>query len=194
MPTEPQDIFQEVEPAADAQPVRRAVSVAPGIPSVVPAPEIRGVQPRRSRLPLLAGGTVVLLVGIAAAVFFLRRSPESATNTGTSNSNGAVSSTAATNTQTAPGGVAVDVIVNDKDRDGLSDEEEQKLGTKDAVPDTDGDGLSDDDEVTVYKTNPLKPDTDGDGNADGAEVKKGYNPNGAGLLLNFEAARQKLTK
>jgi len=48
----------------------------------------------------------------------------------------------------------------DSDQDGLTDQEEQALGT-----------------------DPHNPDTDGDGYLDGAEVKAGYNPLGAGKLI-----------
>jgi hypothetical protein len=50
--------------------------------------------------------------------------------------------------------------------------------------DSDADGLNDFDEINVYKTNQYNVDTDGDGYKDGDEVKNGYNPNGAGKLLN----------
>ncbi len=73
----------------------------------------------------------------------------------------------------------------DTDKDGLSDEEETVLGTDINKTDTDGDGLFDREEVEVYDTDPLNPDTDGDGYQDGAEVKNGYNPNGAGKLYNI---------
>lgn len=58
----------------------------------------------------------------------------------------------------------------DSDADGLTDEEEQKLGTNPFDPDTDHDGLGDFDEVRKYHTDPLNPDTDFDGLKDGAEV------------------------
>jgi hypothetical protein len=93
----------------------------------------------------------------------------------------------------------------DTDNDGLTDEEEKKLGThimkadtdndglsdRDEImvhktnpleADSDGDGLSDYDEVNVYKTDPLNPDSDGDTYFDGIEVSGGYNPNGPGKL------------
>jgi len=58
----------------------------------------------------------------------------------------------------------------DSDADGLTDEEELRLGTNPFDPDTDHDGLSDYDEVKVYHTDPLNPDTDYDGLKDGVEV------------------------
>jgi len=70
----------------------------------------------------------------------------------------------------------------DKDLDGLSDEEEKKLGTNPDNIDTDGDGIMDGDEIKIYHTDPLKADTDGDGYNDGYEVERGYNPAGPGKL------------
>jgi len=58
----------------------------------------------------------------------------------------------------------------DSDADGLTDEEEMRIGTDPHHADTDKDGLSDYDEVKVYHTNPLNPDTDFDGLKDGPEV------------------------
>ena len=89
----------------------------------------------------------------------------------------------------------------DTDGDGLTDSEEEKIGTDPNNPDTDGDGINDGDEVNGTKnpfkddkfnkdgkpgnTNPLNPDTDGDGVNDGDEVTgknnggKPTNPNKA---------------
>lgn len=58
----------------------------------------------------------------------------------------------------------------DEDGDGLTNGEEETLGTDPLKADTDGDGLSDGDEVVKYHTDPLKTDTDGDGLSDGDEV------------------------
>jgi len=71
---------------------------------------------------------------------------------------------------------------NDKDRDGILDEEEAELGTSDYDFDTDGDGISDQNEIEKWQTDPLDPDTDGDGFNDGFEILSGYNPLGAGAL------------
>jgi outer membrane protein OmpA-like peptidoglycan-associated protein len=58
----------------------------------------------------------------------------------------------------------------DADGDGLTDDEEARLGTDPNIADTDGDGLKDGEELNIYKTDPLRADTDGDGLNDGAEV------------------------
>ncbi len=64
----------------------------------------------------------------------------------------------------------------DSDGDGLSDEEEARLGTDPNNPDTDGDGLLDGEEVYEYETDPTKADTDGGGIPDGVEVRNGADP------------------
>lgn len=55
---------------------------------------------------------------------------------------------------------------DDKDGDGLTDSEEQKLGTNPQKIDTDNDGLTDHFEVNVLKTDPKRIDSDGDGISD----------------------------
>jgi hypothetical protein len=75
-----------------------------------------------------------------------------------------------------------DEYANDKDRDGLSAEEEEKLGTSDLKYDTDEDGLPDKIEIEKWGTDPTNKDTDGDGYTDAFEIFKGYNPNGEGKL------------
>jgi hypothetical protein len=71
----------------------------------------------------------------------------------------------------------------DTDGDGLTDDEEARLGSDAQKLDTDEDGLTDYEEAIIWKTNPLAADTDGDGYPDGTEVRNGYNPLGAGKLL-----------
>jgi len=78
-----------------------------------------------------------------------------------------------------------DKKILDSDADGLSDYEEEILGTDPYSADTDKDGLGDYQEVRVYKTDPLNPDTDCDNMKDGDEVKLGRNPNGKGNLRDF---------
>jgi len=61
------------------------------------------------------------------------------------------------------GSSSVTNLPKDSDGDGLTDDEEAKLGTDPFKADTDGDGLTDFEEVRTYKTDPLNPDTDFDG-------------------------------
>jgi hypothetical protein len=70
----------------------------------------------------------------------------------------------------------VDPYPNDVDRDGISNDEEKKLGLNAKEFDTDGDALSDSDEMSAWKTDPKNVDTDGDGVRDGVEVVKGTDP------------------
>lgn len=60
--------------------------------------------------------------------------------------------------------------VTDTDRDGISDEDEERLGTNPYDADTDGDGINDYQEITLYKADPLKADSDGDGMNDYDEI------------------------
>ena len=64
----------------------------------------------------------------------------------------------------------------DEDGDGLTNGEEEDLGTDPELADTDGDGLGDGDEVNQYGTDPLDEDTDGDTYSDGDEVEGNTDP------------------
>lgn len=66
----------------------------------------------------------------------------------------------------------------DSDNDGLTDSEEDVLGTDPNNPDSDGDGITDNDEDTVG-TDPTNPDSDEDGLSDGDELIIGTDPNDA---------------
>lgn len=59
----------------------------------------------------------------------------------------------------------------DTDGDGLTDSEEEALGTDPDDSDSDDDGLTDYEEVVTYDTDPLDDDTDGDALTDGKEVE-----------------------
>src|SRR3989344_3097967 len=58
----------------------------------------------------------------------------------------------------------------DDDRDGLTNVQEEQLGTNPNEVDSDGDGVTDSDEIQIFGTNPLNADTDGDGYSDGIEI------------------------
>ena len=84
-----------------------------------------------------------------------------------------------------------EVLPDDADRDGLSDDEEADLGTDPEDPDTDGDGVTDGGEVD-QGTNPLNVDSDHDGRTDGEEMAEGTDPlnpdtDGDGLTDGEEA-------
>lgn len=56
------------------------------------------------------------------------------------------------------------------DSDGLTNLQEQSVGTNPILSDTDSDTLDDDDEINVHGTNPLLADTDGEGINDADEL------------------------
>jgi Tol biopolymer transport system component len=64
----------------------------------------------------------------------------------------------------------------DLDNDGLTNAEEEDLGTDPNNPDTDGDDLWDGKEVQEFRTNPLNPDSDADGVSDGREAPSCTDP------------------
>ena len=66
----------------------------------------------------------------------------------------------------------------DSDNDGLTDEEEETLGTNPNDADTDGDGLNDGQEINLG-TDPNNADSDGDGLSDSEESTLGIDPNNA---------------
>jgi hypothetical protein len=65
--------------------------------------------------------------------------------------------------------------ISDSDRDGVSDETEERRGMNPQSVDSDGDGLLDSKELAVG-SNPLKVDSDRDGVSDGREVEFGADP------------------
>ncbi|MFX0066037.1 MAG: Ig-like domain-containing protein, partial [Candidatus Hermodarchaeota archaeon] len=67
-------------------------------------------------------------------------------------------------------GGQVCAIKEDRDDDGLVNQDEYLEGTNLVDPDTDDDGLTDGEEVHTYHTAPLEPDSDDDGLTDGEEV------------------------
>jgi Bacterial TSP3 repeat len=94
-------------------------------------------------------------------------------------------------------GNAISDANEDLDGDGLTNKQEQDLGTNPLIADTDNDGITDGDEVNVTKTDPKNPDSDstgtpnnesnsgkndgdkdldGDGVSNKDEIKAGSNP------------------
>lgn len=114
----------------------------------------------------------VLLVAVAGVVLFFRTDKKN---------NQPAAENSAENTET-PTVVSPEIFKNDKDRDGISDADEEKNGLSNTQFDTDGDGLTDFDEINKWKTDPKKMDSDGDKFADGWEVMSGFDPAGPGKL------------
>jgi len=146
---------------------------------------------------LITAVIVLAGAGFLALKFFIKKAPTSdltgagATNNIQTEPRAAAPAPAAEEAnnindqlETQAGQSAVTAPV-DSDQDGLTDQEEVQFGTNAVNSDTDQDGLTDREEAKVYGTDPLKADTDGDGYNDGAEIKNGYNPKGAGKLLEI---------
>jgi len=76
---------------------------------------------------------------------------------------------------------------NDRDHDGLTDEEEAALGTNPSNPDSDADGLMDAEEY-IRGTDPNSADTDGDGYADLLETQINADPNDVNSVPSIRIA------
>ena len=229
-----EDMFNDVDPAASAQSAVKSGRLKPAEQGTIPSPsgapgvsEVHIGPPdpltRLSQIEHTGGQrqyrgiriVVIILVlvaagGVVAYLLFGRPAPTTPDNTN-ANANTTPSTNDNTNAPTndnTPDGDVSPVPTNsliDTDGDGLSNVEEQALGTDPVSIDTDGDGLNHRDEIHVHKTSPLlsdtdndglsdrdevfswltdphNPDTDGDTHLDGTEVQNGYNPNGAGRL------------
>ncbi len=77
---------------------------------------------------------------------------------------------AAATSQLATQLAATAALSGDRDGDGLSDLQENVVGTDPDNPDSDNDSLLDGEEVLTWATNPLNQDTDSDDLSDGSEV------------------------
>ena len=173
---------------------------------VAPVPEKQNLKeetvvetPQRGfKKVIIMIGSIVIFAGILAGGGywtynqFLKPqalSPSLNLNVNLGTNTSAVETVETTQTITEQTTTIAEPVILDSDNDGLTDVEEEKLGTDYLNPDTDGDILFDGEEVNVYKTNPLKKDTDGDGYEDGAEVKAGYDPAGPGKLIKIPAGQ-----
>lgn len=197
MPATPEDIYEKIEGKSQTPAVNQSPKMPKSnLPPVQPKQDLPSWTESglKARWPGLLVGLLVILVGLGAVAILIRGRNSTPLPAGNSNS-AAVAGANSNKSENNPAKtiVQLETAINDKDKDGLSDEKEAELGTNPEVADTDHDGLSDSDEVNVYKTDPKKPDTDGDGINDGEEVEKGYNPKGTGKLLDFESAKNKLT-
>lgn len=138
----------------------------------------------RLMMIIIAGLFILAAVGAFAYVQWKEADSTSETNTNTSNRPTNQSGAGAT-INTATNTSLTTSTTTDTDGDGLLDSEEEMLGTLSTDSDTDNDQLTDRQEVKIYKTNPLNSDTDGDGYPDGEEVRRFYNPNGPGKMVDI---------
>ncbi|MBI4262056.1 hypothetical protein HY624_00850 [Candidatus Uhrbacteria bacterium] len=183
-PQEPEDMFADT---VSVQPQPSRLASVPESTRTGDIPELAGPVFSPGKLWTTIGAIVVVLALVGGGVwwFWWRPKQQSA------------ASTTANQPVTQPEvqqplGDTTPPPVTDEDQDGLTDAEEAQLGTSATNVDTDGDGLLDAEEVRTWKTNPLKVDSDDDGYSDKQEIDNGYNPNGAGKLMNVEEDIKKL--
>jgi len=183
------DIFAGVDKTLEAAAPTNPATVAPAAePSFAPPPSSHGML-----MKILIIGGAVLVVAVIGLVLYKFVLSNSETPTAVAPEVPVVEEPKEPVENTVPAEAAPDEAVEptaevDSDSDGLTDDLEKALGTNILKMDTDEDLLSDYDEVKIYETDPLNMDTDGDSYKDGEEVSKGYNPKGAGKLLNFDEA------
>ena len=181
-----EDIFSNVElsgsgPAPSGAEVKPAAVAHQGV-----VPNVFFESESRFKWWWLIGAVALIAVLIAAAYVWFKPVGNNA-NFSPANNVGLPAPSLANDSPVMPPVVPSpeSAAIKDSDSDGLTDNEEQALGTDALATDTDKDGLFDGEEVKVYKTNPLNPDSDNDGYTDGEEVKNGYNPVGPGRLLQL---------
>lgn len=184
-----EDIFSDAEIPAPVVPTSNKVllsqlSSLPPIPSPRATPrinELAFINQSKSHWPLLAA--LIIAVGIITGGYWWWISrQETGQRSVINNSFPVENQQPAINSNIV---IEQPTQVIDTDGDGLTDTEEQQLGTDSLKPDTDTDGLMDGEEVKVYHTNPLVADSDSDGYIDSVEIKNGFNPNGSGRLPNY---------
>ncbi len=148
-----------------------------------PAPTVTTVsvkEPGIAHHRMVVVGVIIAIILLVIGFLFLRNYLNSRAAAGIqSNSNAVGTEEKIPNELDLP---IIEDTTHDTDMDGISDIEEETIGTTDRDFDSDGDGLSDLNERSVWKTNPTNPDSDGDGFFDGVEVFNGYNPLGEGSL------------
>jgi len=197
-PHSTEDMFDAVDPQADALPMPPRSQPAPvldsaGLPVAIavgpaqPLQDLADIEPRyqpasrggwikKLGIWLLSAGLIAVLGygGWYAYATYLAPAFESQKQT-EQNNNTTNQTTVNTNNQpvniTVPTNpvVPTPAPVIDQDQDGLTDVEESILGTAPTNPDTDGDGLTDYEEVKIYNSDPLLADTDNDGLTDREE-------------------------
>ncbi|MCB0163657.1 MAG: hypothetical protein KDI79_05480, partial [Anaerolineae bacterium] len=184
----PVGLPQTPEPVANESalppPASEPVTLPPASEPVAPPPD-RAMSPL-----LMAGLGLVVVVAVAGLGFLWLNSAADPA---------AMAQRSATATQPPEPTTEVIALVDtgatataawpaqDDDRDGLTNSEEQTLGTAPDQRDTDRDDIDDFEEIHQFKTNPLQEDSDGDSLPDGLEIHQGLDPlsgdtDGDGLL------------
>lgn len=204
------DIFAGVDKASEIAPSTN--NSLPRVATFQAQPYLSGPLPVQSqshkKFYIIAGVVAVLLVLIVTVVAYLKFTAPTGTKCGGPGCSPPENAEQKQDEQKVDEVLAPDVVVPaevttdattqellvnvDTDKDGLTDAEEITVGTNPQKADSDADGLFDYDEVKKFGTDPLNADTDADSYLDGEEILGGYNPKGAGKLLNFEAELGKM--
>lgn len=128
------------------------------LPSVSAQPSAPYKEPPSSRLWLIALAVSVFIGIFAGAVVFRNRTPEDYLNDLLVVPPRVIEDEQEEGSQGSLEGVgSAPELRPDADGDGLSDEEEARLGTNARSHDTDGDGISDREEAMILKTDPKTP-------------------------------------
>ncbi len=199
---QPEDIFADVS-KTEKKPRAKKNRVRQGPASGMTMPEEPETSLSNRPKYIIIIGVIFVLVAIGVIYVWFFRNSET-TNTSDNTNTGQINQTTTnTNTQintnsNTNSGVnsailnmineASSDVVDDTDKDGLTDGEEAEYGTDKTLSDTDGDGLSDKQEIVIYKSDPKDSDSDNDGFNDGEEVESGYDPNGSGELYDINKA------
>lgn len=187
-----EDIFADAEIPISAIPPASKVMPSPTsssspIPSPMATPRMNELtfgNQSKSRWPLVAAAAIIV-VGVIAGGYWWWTNQQKETGQESVIVNNSLP------TENQPSTTNSNIVIEqpaqatDTDGDGLTDAEERQLGADPLKSDTDTDGLMDGEEVKVYHTNPLVVDSDGDGYIDSVEIKNGFNPNGSGLLPDY---------
>lgn len=188
-----EDMFAEVDKTAKPDIFKPDPDNTPPVRGTVIPPETGWRSNKLAVLGLLFGGLIVVVAGgyfgLRLAITAKPAVNDAAVQEQPKNTEVIAPTPAVEVNETAAPTVEPAAVIPDSDLDGLTDEEEVTFGTDSYNADSDQDGLIDREEAKVYETNPLNPDTDGDGFKDGAEISNGYNPKGAGKLLEINPVK-----
>ncbi|MEI2612393.1 MAG: protein kinase [Candidatus Promineifilaceae bacterium] len=133
-----------------------------GLPGILPI--------NRRRIGLVVIGVIGILILVAAA--FLLRSFSTADTTPTPVVPVAAATTPITTLITPALSTTPNPALLDEDQDGLTNAQEDQLGTDPMNSDTDGDNLDDGAEQLQHQTDPLNKDSDADLLTDGDEIEQ----------------------